>query len=420
VLYSGNNSIYLIPKGYSKGRSLELLIKKLNINKEDICVFGDSEADFSLYSKIRNSVLVGNANPLVKECVIKEYPNIYISNKKYAEGVLEGLSFWEKKAHKIFNKNLSKYRNLYKSSNFDQIKKEVTTNVESKDMKIQILNSLTLGDVCEKQGLFRKAKKHFLKAEKLIGKLCDYDLQSLIKIQIARNHVSLGELDKGIKILKEIKIRDENSDLKRYAMNGLAYAYRVQGKNKEAEKILNGLNNGQLNTGIDLSIAHNLAGLYRELERYEESLNLYKKILNKTDQSNIFAIAKLYNNIGFIYRKTCKYSLAEKYYLKSYQMEKQIGSKQLQGRTLNNLGGICRMKKRYKDALSYFNDSAHIRSSIGDSSGLSSSLLNKGIVLREMGKMRAAKRVLKESYNIRKRTGSEKLISEVKLELKKL
>ena len=72
VFCSGNNSIYLIPKGYSKGKSLELLIKNLSINKRDVCVFGDSEADFSLYSKIRNSVLVGNADPFVKKYTMKK------------------------------------------------------------------------------------------------------------------------------------------------------------------------------------------------------------------------------------------------------------------------------------------------------------------------------------------------------------
>ena len=334
------------------------------------------------------------------------------------KGVLEGLSFWEKEAYKVFNKNLNRYRNLYRSSNFDQIKKEIAINVRSKDIKIQILNSLTLGDILEKQGSFIQAREHFHKAEKLIDELFDFDLQSLIKIQIARNYVSLGKLDNGVKLLKEIKIK--NIDLKKYAMNSLAYAYRVQGKNKEAEKIFNRLSDDWLKTEIDLSIAHNLAGLYRELERYEESLNLYKKILNKTEQTNVFAIAKLYNNIGFIYRKLGKYSLAEKYYLKSYQMEKQIGSKQLQGRTLNNLGGIYRMRKRYKEALSYFSDSAYMRSRIGDNSGLSSSLLNKGIVLREMGEKKSAEKFLRESYNIRKRTGSEKLINEVKVELEKL
>ncbi len=54
-------------KGVSKAHSLKLLADKLNINYDNVLVFGDADNDIEMLSTFKNSFLMKNGNPKLKE-----------------------------------------------------------------------------------------------------------------------------------------------------------------------------------------------------------------------------------------------------------------------------------------------------------------------------------------------------------------
>lgn len=410
VVESGKESIYVIPQSWSKGRTLKILSDTLNVSKTDIVVAGDSPGDYSMFAKFKNSILVGNADESVVMYVRKKYPHVFISRYSYAEGAKEGLLYFDELHNGPLREFISKFN--FESPNFTSL---------PKTLKGKIITHLLQGHILERQGSFLKAKIEYQKGLQKSMKIIDQHLKYLFEILITKMDISLGRLKIGIPTLESLVNKTSSIYLKNYFLNSLAYAYRIQGKNDDAICILNSLiQSGQ--SEVVLSALHNLAGVKRDLGKYKESLKLYERVrtLAQGLKKDDFFMSRVYNNIGFIYRRMGEYVLAERYYLKSYILEKKVDSLYLQGRTLNNLGGVNRMKGKFEKALSFFEESIEIRKSIKDRSGLSSSFLNKGIVLAELGRKKEAKQFLKMSYTIRKNMGSQHLINEVLTEIKKI
>lgn len=56
----------IVPKGLNKGTALPLLLKELNMEEDEVVVFGDSGNDLSILQAVKNSVAVDNATPQIK------------------------------------------------------------------------------------------------------------------------------------------------------------------------------------------------------------------------------------------------------------------------------------------------------------------------------------------------------------------
>lgn len=55
--------IDILPKGWSKGRAVEVIADHLGISLDEVAVFGDSENDVSMLEAVHHSVAVRNASP---------------------------------------------------------------------------------------------------------------------------------------------------------------------------------------------------------------------------------------------------------------------------------------------------------------------------------------------------------------------
>ncbi len=289
----------------------------------------------------------------------------------------------------------------------------------------QISLWLNQGKVYEKRGLFEKAKWSYIKSRKLARGIGDKHLSNRARIQEGRMYISLGDLVLGIKLLKkliaEIQTPREKPSLA-MALNAVGYGYRVIGNKKLAHRYIDMASElykrkSDISDKIKLAILHNKAGLLRELSDYDAALKIYLSLVKQIDKDDVFFRARLFNNIGFIFRKQGQYQKARTYYMKAYKLERAVDARQLQARTLNNLGGVFRMEGELTKALKYFTQSIYIRKQLRDRMGLSSSLLNKGIVLKQMGKKKDGKKYLIQSYRIRKQSGSKHLLKEVLTEL---
>lgn len=74
-----------VPKGYSKATGIQFVCEKLDIQKEDCYVFGDSNNDMPMFEYISNSVLIGGENPELSKHVM------YTSCEALEDGVEKAL-----------------------------------------------------------------------------------------------------------------------------------------------------------------------------------------------------------------------------------------------------------------------------------------------------------------------------------------
>lgn len=67
-VFPAANGIFIdiLPKGWSKGKSVEVLATHLGIGLDEIAAFGDSENDLSMLGAVTHSVAVANATPEVQ------------------------------------------------------------------------------------------------------------------------------------------------------------------------------------------------------------------------------------------------------------------------------------------------------------------------------------------------------------------
>ena len=56
----------VVPKGSNKASGLRLLLERLGVGPDEVCVFGDAENDLGLFSCVTHSCAVANATPSVK------------------------------------------------------------------------------------------------------------------------------------------------------------------------------------------------------------------------------------------------------------------------------------------------------------------------------------------------------------------
>ena len=92
VIYSGDKNLDIIPQAAGKGAVINYLQQWLNIYPERVVVAGDSGNDVDMFSSPYRGIVVGNADPELKQ-LQGEY--IYHARAAYAAGVLEGLRFWK-------------------------------------------------------------------------------------------------------------------------------------------------------------------------------------------------------------------------------------------------------------------------------------------------------------------------------------
>ena len=57
----------IVPRGYSKATGINELCSYLNIDGEDVYVFGDSYNDLSMLQAVKHSIVMGNGDEKAKE-----------------------------------------------------------------------------------------------------------------------------------------------------------------------------------------------------------------------------------------------------------------------------------------------------------------------------------------------------------------
>jgi len=110
--------------------------------------------------------------------------------------------------------------------------------------------------------------------------------------------------------------------------------------------------------------------LDQALERYEQSLMVYRKIGKKEEEGGLL------NNIAGIYRGKGDYDTALRYLEQSLAICQQTSDRSGEGTAFNNISQIYDAKGDYDTALQYLQQSLAIRQQIGDRKGESTTIGN--------------------------------------------
>jgi sucrose-6-phosphatase len=96
IIYSGNKDLDILPRGGDKGRAVQLLRDRWQIDPIETVVCGDSGNDISLFKYgIERGIIVGNAqSELLLWCDLHPLNYHYLSSAECAAGILEGLKYF--------------------------------------------------------------------------------------------------------------------------------------------------------------------------------------------------------------------------------------------------------------------------------------------------------------------------------------
>ena len=91
VIYSSNRDLDFLPLRANKGKASAFLASEWGIVHDRVLVCGDTGNDMALFEQGFRGVVVGNAQPELKNLA---GPNVYHAKGLYAKGVLEGIEYW--------------------------------------------------------------------------------------------------------------------------------------------------------------------------------------------------------------------------------------------------------------------------------------------------------------------------------------
>ncbi len=108
------------------------------------------------------------------------------------------------------------------------------------------------------------------------------------------------------------------------------------------------------------------------------SLNIKKKLDEKS--MNFFLRSKAFslNNMGLVYYDRGKYSKAIQYHLESLEIDKAIDNQNGLANSYMNLGNNYYIQGHYSDAIEFYNNSLKIHEKLDNKSGMANALMNIG------------------------------------------
>ena len=144
----------------------------------------------------------------------------------------------------------------------------------------------------------------------------------------------------------------------------------------------------------------------------DESLAIFEKALQEIKKFNFIDIeGHILNSIAVLKKHFGKIAEAEKLYLESLEIKRQLGDKQGISMSLNNLGILYKNQGKISEAEKLYLESFEIRRQLGDKVGISDSLNSLGILYKDQCKIDEAEKMYLESLEIKRQLGDKKGIS---------
>jgi tetratricopeptide (TPR) repeat protein len=167
-----------------------------------------------------------------------------------------------------------------------------------------------------------------------------------------------------------------------------------------------------------LAEAYRIIGIgYYYRDRTDSAMTNYLLSLSAFKQNNnIIGQARVYNNIGNLYREI-DHNEGLKYFQKSLKLAEEANITDLIGSTYVNIGIIYFRKELFSQALVNFDRGLEIFQKLDNQIGIINSLQNKGVVYYELKHSRKAEEILLEAKRRAKEQNLSKVIASIDLTL---
>jgi len=138
-----------------------------------------------------------------------------------------------------------------------------------------------------------------------------------------------------------------------------------------------------------LTVAKHFGNSYAKTGELEKSIELYSEIINSY-AFNPKQLSTAYNQLGIYHVYMGHYDSTEVYFLKAYEMRKQLNDSIGMGASLNNLGNVVMSKGDYDAATAYYIKALKLREQLNDSAGIASTTNNLGMIFYKQQKFKEA------------------------------
>lgn len=147
----------------------------------------------------------------------------------------------------------------------------------------------------------------------------------------------------------------------------------------------------------------------RNLGNYHQALFFHQTALSLAYRFNLLDLqARIYNNIGVVYRRMDDYEPALHYHLQALRLAEMTGARRSRAIALNSIGNINYMMAKYDLALKYFLRAYSIEKQDNRLRGMAINLNNIGNVYKARGDTLMAFRLYNQSLKINQQIGDIK------------
>jgi len=196
--------------------------------------------------------------------------------------------------------------------------------------------------------------------------------------------------------VKDLMVQDTNNVK---SLNKQAYDSRLTNPEQTIS-----IGNKALTIAIKLNYTPGIAEAYRVmglgqfyLNLPEDAINSYINALNYySKDNNLKGIAKVYNNIGSLYRDN-DYDRSLEFFQKALDIGNKLSDKSLIATSYLNLGNFYFRKNSFNQALKYYNDSESLFAPLRDSVNLIQCQQNKGVVYFYLKQLDLAEQLLNDA-----------------------
>ncbi len=165
---------------------------------------------------------------------------------------------------------------------------------------------------------------------------------------------------------------------------------------------------------LQARIYNNLGVVYRRMDDYEPALHYHLLALKMAEMSGSKrSVAIALNSIGNINYMMGKYDMALKYFYRGYAMEKQDNRLRGMAINLNNIGNVYKSKGDTLMALKLYKQSLLLNEKVQDIKGMGICHNDLGMIYLAQGKVKLAEASFLKAYDYFKQTNDLRYIAEV-------
>lgn len=157
----------------------------------------------------------------------------------------------------------------------------------------------------------------------------------------------------------------------------------------------------------------NMGTVYDDLKLYAKARNCYMQCIDLcTQHKDQMGIAKMYNNIGFIFINQNQPDSALVYFRKAYDIKRDLQNPKSLALTVLNIGQALFQKKQYDSAMTYYQTAFNTYVEVNDSAGIAALYLNFASIALKKKAYKKATDYLKLSLELSKKANYTESMAE--------